>query len=288
MAAKFSLIIATLGRREPVAKLLRSLAEQACPNWEAIIVDQNPEGYLDGLIASCGIPIILVRSTPGLSKARNLGLAEATGDLIAFPDDDCWYAPSVLESVADWSESFPDVGVFALELAQNHTSRNNTQARRPSFADKRAIWKHCMSTVLFFRRQVLELTGGFDESLGLGAGTPWGSGEETELILRAKSAGVSVLRVPTQVHHPPTVPSFSAPHRRKIFKYSLGTGRVMRITGSSAGEVASMLARPILRAFYYATTFRIPPALYFGAMALGRTIGFTAARPRDPHRGRSC
>ena len=35
----------------------------------------------------------------GLSRARNVGLKAVTGEIIAFPDDDCWYPDGLLQKV---------------------------------------------------------------------------------------------------------------------------------------------------------------------------------------------
>lgn len=42
---------------------------------------------------------------------------------------------------------------------------------------------------LFLRAQVVEKIGKFDETLGPGAGTPWGAGEDTDYYLRIFRAG---------------------------------------------------------------------------------------------------
>ena len=45
----------------------------------------------------------LVESARGLSRARNAGLRMIAGDIVSFPDDDCWYPPDLLQRVADAS-----------------------------------------------------------------------------------------------------------------------------------------------------------------------------------------
>src|SRR3990170_2883756 len=100
MGAMISLVVCTLGRKDPLRRLLNSLAKQTYRPFEIIIADQNPRGYLDPVLDEYpGLPIIRVHSERGLSRGRNAGLERTCGGIIGFPDDDCWYDPQVLQSV---------------------------------------------------------------------------------------------------------------------------------------------------------------------------------------------
>jgi glycosyltransferase involved in cell wall biosynthesis len=49
------------------------------------------------------LPVMHVRlKEKSLSMARNAGLDHATGQIIAFPDDDCWYPSNLLDKVDGW------------------------------------------------------------------------------------------------------------------------------------------------------------------------------------------
>ncbi|MPN49512.1 hypothetical protein SDC9_197133 [bioreactor metagenome] len=67
------------------------------------MVDQNPDDRLLPILGDYEnlFPVRRFRSAPGLSRARNVGLEQITGEVIAFPDDDCTYPPGILRSVAD-------------------------------------------------------------------------------------------------------------------------------------------------------------------------------------------
>ena len=66
-----------------------------------------------------------LRSERGLSRASNIGLRVARGDIIAIPDDDCWYPKDLLATVAAWFESHPEFGLLstALRTADNDLFR---------------------------------------------------------------------------------------------------------------------------------------------------------------------
>src|ERR1035438_4187408 len=110
----FSLIVATLGRTRELENLFESLASQAYPNLECIIVDQNPDRRVKEIVDLWKdvLKLRVIDSALGLSRARNVGLTAATGDILAFPDDDCWYSQSLLACVSGWFEDHAEYGVL--------------------------------------------------------------------------------------------------------------------------------------------------------------------------------
>ena len=99
---KISLVTATLGRVDEINILLDSLVKQTYKNFELIIVDQN-EHYKVQNIVDRYTNILSIKyiksSTKGLSYNRNIGIKECSGDIIGFPDDDCYYSENLLEEI---------------------------------------------------------------------------------------------------------------------------------------------------------------------------------------------
>lgn len=90
---KLSIIIPTLNRITELEALLQSLldCDLDCEN-EIIIIDQNPVGFLDGMLAEFKSVLNVnhqVVTFKGLSKAKNFGVKIAKGKYFSFPDDDC-------------------------------------------------------------------------------------------------------------------------------------------------------------------------------------------------------
>jgi glycosyltransferase involved in cell wall biosynthesis len=90
---RFSLIVPTLGRTEEAEKLFASLVEQKRSDLELIVVDQNDDDRLLPVLKD--LPqnfsvIHLKQQEKNVSLARNKGMDAATGEILAFPDDDCW------------------------------------------------------------------------------------------------------------------------------------------------------------------------------------------------------
>ena len=98
---RFDLVVATVDRTEPLAALLASLEAQTHRRFRVVVVDQNADERVAMLLASHpGLETLHLRSARGLSRARNVALPRLTGDVVAFPDDDCTYTPDLLERVA--------------------------------------------------------------------------------------------------------------------------------------------------------------------------------------------
>jgi glycosyltransferase involved in cell wall biosynthesis len=77
-----SLIVATLNRVDEIERLLASLEQQAYGDFEVLIVDQNEDDRLVPILKSHPELVIRhLRSARGLSRARNVALPLANGDV---------------------------------------------------------------------------------------------------------------------------------------------------------------------------------------------------------------
>src|ERR1041385_5452588 len=98
----FTLIVATVGRDGELYRLFETLCAQTHQDFDTVIVDQNQDDRIERLITCYGRRLRLrhVRAEKRRhASANNVGLACAEGELIAFPDDDCWYPADLLERV---------------------------------------------------------------------------------------------------------------------------------------------------------------------------------------------
>ena len=99
---KISLVMATVGRVHEVEEFINALKKQKFSNYELIIVDQNTHYLLKEIYEKFKdiMEIKYIRSEKkGLSLNRNIGIQHVTGNIIAFPDDDCEYDEDTLLSV---------------------------------------------------------------------------------------------------------------------------------------------------------------------------------------------
>lgn len=234
---KFSLIMGTLGRCDEVGAFLASLQRQDHRDFELLIVDQNPDERLAPLVARYRqhFRILRYRSTPGLSRARNVGLRYATGDVIAFPDDDCWYPDGLLSQVARRLQAAPGLDGVTGRFVDGRGCSEGRWLEQSQPLTRFNVWRGAISFSIFLRRRLVERIGGFDELLGVGAGTPWGAGEETDFLLRGLRAGGEIVFDRDLVlHHPVKTIDFGAAAIERQRRYEAGFGRVIRRGGFPA------------------------------------------------------
>ncbi len=242
----FSLIVATLNRVDELERLLSSLDSQAYKEFEVIIVDQNPDDrILPVLQRHANLSTRHLRSSRGLSRARNVGLPFAKGDIIAFPDDDCWYPPQLLASVARWFNENPGFGaLFAVLREADGTPVGPTWPDSPCLATRKNLVALGISPNAFMRRTVTDAIGAFNENIGIGAPTPYQSGEDMDYFLRPLDMGFQMMFEPSlTVHHP----SFHDPERlrRSTYGYALGGAYVLRLHGYSIWYFLKLVSRSL-------------------------------------------
>lgn len=228
---KFSLVLATVERTKEVERFLKSLETQTYRNFELIVVDQNPDDRLVPILRPYQekFPIIHLQRVPrGLSRARNVGLKHISGDIIAFPDDNCWYPPTLLEEVMKFLHGDPtiDVAVFS-KFPENMLSKfiwkiNKKKARRVSFLSLPR------SIDLFVKKNVVESIGLFDEQLGLGSGTLWIGCEEMDYCIRILKRGFKMVRKIGIAAIDESDEKDLYVDNNKIFGYGLSAGYVWR------------------------------------------------------------
>lgn len=110
--ALISVILPAHGRNQLLPRALASLSAQSYQNWELVVVDD--EGSAAEAVAACkDARVRLLRvERMGVCAARNRGLAEARGQLIAYLDDDNTFAPGWLKGVAWGFHERPDLDVL--------------------------------------------------------------------------------------------------------------------------------------------------------------------------------
>jgi glycosyltransferase involved in cell wall biosynthesis len=226
---KFSLILATLGRSIELDRFLESLARQTFRDFELIVVDQNPDDRLVPLLSpySARFAIRHLRSKPGISFARNVALRGKLGDVVGFPDDDCWHEPDFLERVDLYLAENPSIAGLSGRITSAEGNERGRWAKHPGPVTMLGLFNRIASITFFLRRSVVERVGYFDETLGLGAKTSWQGAEDYDYILRALKAGFRIHYDPGLIVHHDDLPAPDEAGVRRTYRMCMGTGRFL-------------------------------------------------------------
>ncbi|MHB8635069.1 MAG: glycosyltransferase family 2 protein [Fimbriimonadaceae bacterium] len=275
----FSLIVATYGRATELENLFESLASQTERDFEILVIDQNPDALLAPILAAHPeLPIRRLSSERGLSRARNVGLSAATGDIIAFPDDDCRYPPDMLRHIAEAFRRRDVDGITT--LARDDAGFPCGGARwdtEPGYITRRNIWRRAISIGVFLKADAARAVGGFDEGLGAGSGTAFGAGEETDYLLRILATGRRIYFEPSLFAlHPALSRGESEADIRRAYNYGMGLGLVLRRHRYSLAFAATGWLRSAAGMALASLKMQRTRARFYRAAMLGKFGGWRA------------
>ena len=278
-----SLVVATRGRTTPFAALFQSLDAQSFRDFEVIVVDQNSDarvGTPDQDAWSFPIRHLRTPGAAGASRARNAGLAQASGTHVLFPDDDCWYPPGFLaDAVARMDMHNADV--LAGRAADPATGRDINGRFEPDATriDRDNVWTTGIEWVVLFKRAVLDAVGGYDPGIGVGATTPWQSCEAQDIVLRALDRGFVCVFDPCLFGHHAELDIRDPSMLRKGRAYARGFGHLLRVHRYSSRSAASWIIRPSVRALMSLAKGDFTLSAYYRNVALGRLEGWRGKVP---------
>jgi colanic acid/amylovoran biosynthesis glycosyltransferase len=282
-----SVVMVTNGRRELAGRALDALAAQTYPAalTEVLVVDNaSDDGTAEALRAR---PVTVLREDVHLAVAgaRNRAIACATGEIVAFTDDDCRPVPTWVEGlVAGLRDASLVQGVTRPDPAQRVEPLSRTQWM-PAEA---GLYETCN---IAYRATVLAASGGFDEGfageiegvLGRRFGR-YPFGEDTELAWRVKrSGGASRFAALAVVHHHVFPPDAGYLLRRSV----VGAGwptllrRVPEL--SDLLDVGVILGPHRRRVLLALTGLAVAPVEPLAVLAVGPWL-WRAVRPTQPGR----
>jgi GT2 family glycosyltransferase len=222
-----SVIVCTRNRAASISETLEALAAREIPGVEVIIVDSSEgaeQENTEALARKFGAKYVSERLR-GLSRARNTGIAAATGEIIAFTDDDCVPEKDWLSHTL---KNYSDPAVWACTgrviqrlaggasgLFEEVASQDLGKERRvftPAdvqggigfvLANVRKVFaKHMKSgapapfgighgSSLSFRKKVFDTLGGFD--VRFGGGAPFKGCDDIEMLYRVLRGGHKIV-----------------------------------------------------------------------------------------------
>jgi len=284
-----TVVVCTRNRPDSAMVTLRGLAAMRYRTFEVVVVDNAPnsDATKEAMAREFGgdLRFRYVREPrPGLSCARNRGLAEASADIVAFTDDDVRVDPWWLNGIARGFRAAPDVacvtGLIATAEIDNtaqlyfHLREGwGASCERRVFdltenRDDSPLYPYSAGVFgaganFAVSRAVLAEVGGFNEALG--AGTPSGGGEDLNMFMRIVLAGRCLVYEPSAV--------VSHVHRTDLAELS----RQMRAYGSGCTAALTAIVLGDARA-----RRELPPKVISGAARIFKLSSNVRDNPTLP------
>lgn len=250
-----SVVIGTYNRAHLLEGTLHALALQEVPDflkWEIVVVDNNSRDTTAQAVAAfsktTAIPVrCVLEARQGLSHARNRGIREARGSVIAFTDDDVLPAADWVAQVLSAIDRWNAWGVGGRILPRWEASPPGWLTGNPRLLDRLSIMdfgEGCLLALplapqpqiwganMAFRREIFEKAGEFDPRRGI-VGKRLFRGEESALITRALELDLKIAYDPalTVYHRIGTDRVCKSYFRRLMFDDGEGRVRSNRVVG---------------------------------------------------------
>ena len=186
---RISVVLCSLNGSRTIRETLEGFSRLEYPNFEAIVVDDGSTDPTASIAAEYDVRLIRTPNR-GLSSARNTGAHAATGEIIAYIDDDAYPDPHWLHYLAAQFESGDWAGVGGPNLAPPGDGMiAECVANAPGgpvhvlFSDREA--EHIPGCNMAFRKSALEAIGGFDTQF-------WVAGDDVDLCWRLLERGCKI------------------------------------------------------------------------------------------------
>ncbi|MCM8756456.1 MAG: glycosyltransferase family 2 protein, partial [Candidatus Omnitrophica bacterium] len=163
-----SVVIPTYNRAYSLKRAIESVINQTYKNLEIIIIDDGSSDNTEEIVSDFKDPRIQYihhLQNRGISSARNTGIKNSKGDLIAFLDSDDEYFPQKIEKNV---EVFLNCSARIGLVSSNHwvIREEGKKLGIVKFSPKRRLFP--LPSTWVIRRKVIEKIGLFDERILVG------------------------------------------------------------------------------------------------------------------------
>jgi glycogen(starch) synthase len=218
MTPRFSIVINTNGRCESLERTIESFRQVDYPAFELCVVyGPSRDGTADLVLDYLAKGVIKAQACPdrNLSQSRNLGIAMASGDIVAFIDDDAIPEPEWLTDLAAafkvpqiaaaGGKVYDPSGFTAQYLYSACDRLGNAKLDLSEAATEynfpfSNVFPYVQGTNAAIRRSVLVEIGGFDEEYEFYL-------DETDVCCRLVDIGYGIAQLPNAVVHHKFLPS---------------------------------------------------------------------------------
>jgi O-antigen biosynthesis protein len=183
---KVSVIVCTFNGSHTLKECLESLLRLDYSNYEVIVINDGSTDATAQIAQSYSFRVITTANR-GLSSARNTGLKAATGEIVAYIDDDAYADPHWLRYLAGTFMNTQHAGVGGPNIAPPDNGLvADCVAHSPGnpvhilLSDSEA--EHIPGCNMAFRKTALEAIGGFDPQFRL-------AGDDVDVCWRLQQKG---------------------------------------------------------------------------------------------------
>ncbi len=187
---RFSVVVCSYNGSHTLRQCLEGLRRLTYPNFEVTIIDDGSTDTTT-LIAAQFPEFRLIRTTNhGLSHARNIGMHEASGDYIAYIDDDAWPDSHWLHYLAQAFQESSHAGIGGPNIAPldsgfTETCVDSAPGGPTHVLLKDQLAEHIPGCNMAFRKEALEAVGGFDATYHV-------AGDDVDLCWRIQQQGWTI------------------------------------------------------------------------------------------------
>ena len=186
---RISVVVCTYNGLRTIRDCLEGLARLQYPNYEVIVIDDGSTDGTADVVRDFDVRLVRTENR-GLSNARNLGLQLASGEIVAYTDDDAYPDPHWLhylaysfrttDFVAVGGPNLPPPGDGVIAEAVANSPGGPTHIL---LSDREA--EHIPGCNMAFRAQALRAIGGFDAQFRV-------AGDDVDVCWRIQQAGWKV------------------------------------------------------------------------------------------------
>ncbi|PYT15197.1 MAG: glycosyl transferase [Acidobacteria bacterium] len=183
---RISVVVCTYNGHRTIRDCLNGLSRLRYPNFEVIVVDDGSTTPMEPIVSAYGFRTIRTPNQ-GLSAARNVGMEAATGEIVAYLDDDARPDPDWLAYLGDAFLRTSHVGIGGPNLAPPGDGRiADCVANAPGgpvhvlLSDD--VAEHIPGCNMAFRTAALKAAGGFDPQFRV-------AGDDVDLCWRLQERG---------------------------------------------------------------------------------------------------
>ncbi|HEV8378173.1 MAG TPA: glycosyltransferase [Tepidisphaeraceae bacterium] len=201
LAPKVSVVVCSYNGASTLEQCLLSLSQSEYSNYEVILVDDGSTDQTPQIAAKFPPVKYIRQQNLGLSVARNVGAAAATGEIVAYTDSDCIADPTwlnylvhnMIEQKAD-AIGGPNITPQSDRWVARCVSASPGNPCHVMIDDRRA--EHVPGCNMAFRREALLKLGGFDPQFRT-------AGDDVDICWRFLDAGMTIGYAPAALvwHH---------------------------------------------------------------------------------------